>query len=129
MKDGQYTIKELSDTSGYPRRTIRYYVQIGLIDSPAGRGMGGFYNDSHLNKLRQIKALKEKGINLTAIINYLRAGKVERESYARDIWARYEIIPGIEISVRRDVEEKESKKIFKIIKVAKSIARESIKDE
>ena len=124
MKDGKYTIKELSDMTGYSRRTIRYYVQIGLIESPAGRGRGGFYNDSHMNKLMQIKSLQEKGMNLSSIIEYLRTEKAEENRYQRDVWARYEIIPGIEISVRRDIEEKESKKISEIIRVVKSIAKE-----
>ncbi|MCK4823506.1 MerR family transcriptional regulator, partial [bacterium] len=30
------------------RRTIRYYIQEGLLEPPAGRGRGGFYYDSHL---------------------------------------------------------------------------------
>ena len=58
MEEKTYTIDELSDMTGYSRRTIRYYVQQGLIGAPAGRGRGGFYYDSHLQKLKEIRALR-----------------------------------------------------------------------
>ncbi len=38
METKKYTIEELCDLTGYSRRTIRYYVQSGIIDPPAGRG-------------------------------------------------------------------------------------------
>jgi multidrug efflux pump subunit AcrA (membrane-fusion protein) len=72
--------------------------------------------------LERAKALQEKGMNLAAIIDYLKGEKTADQGYSRDVWVKYEIMPGIEISVRRDVEERESKKVFEIVRVAKSIA-------
>jgi DNA-binding transcriptional MerR regulator len=129
MKNNKYTIKELSDITGYPRRTIRYYIQIGLLESPEGRGRRGLYSDSQLTKLKTIKSLQEKGMSLSAIIDYLKAGKsAEKEGFAREIWTRYEIISGIELLVRKDIEDRNSKKIFELIRVTKSITRGGIKD-
>ena len=68
----KYTIEQLSELTGYSRRTIRYYIEEGLLDSPAGRGKGGFYFDSHLNKLGIIKKLQEKGMSLSAIAAYIK---------------------------------------------------------
>jgi len=129
MEDIRYTIQELSEFTGFSLRTIRYYVQEGLIDPPAGRGRGGFYFDSQLNQLKQIKSLQEKGMKLSSIVQYLKRGEVQETSFARDLWIKYEIAPGIEINVRRDVEEKEGKKVLEIIKTAKSIVREESDDE
>ena len=129
MKDIKYTIDDLCELTGYSRRTIRYYVQEGIIEPPAGRGRGGFYYDSHLNKLFQIKSLQEKGMGLMAIAKYLEGGEVREENYSRDIWIRYEIAPGLEISVRRDIEEAEGKKISEIVRIAKSVMREGKTDE
>jgi DNA-binding transcriptional MerR regulator len=123
MKVAKYTIDELCDLTGFSRRTIRYYVQEGVIDPPAGRGRGGFYNDSHLQKLQQIKSLQEKGMSLIAIGKYLNQGKIEEPELLRNVWAEYEIIPGLEIRVRRDVEEQIQKKILDILKIAQSIAK------
>ncbi len=129
MEDIKYTIDDLCELTGYSRRTIRYYVQEGIIEPPAGRGRGGFYYDSHLNKLFQIKSLQEKGMGLMAIAKYLEGGEVREENYSRDIWIRYEIAPGLEISVRRDIEEAEGKKISEIVRIAKSVMREGKTDE
>ena len=123
MEEAKYTIDDLCDLTGISRRTIRYYVQEGVIDPPAGRGRGGFYYDSHLKKLQQIKSLQEKGMSLIAIGKYLNQGKIEEPKILRNVWAEYEIIPGLEIRVRRDVEEQIQKKIFDILKVAQSIAK------
>jgi DNA-binding transcriptional MerR regulator len=129
MQDKKYTIQELSELTGFSIRTIRYYVHEGLIDPPAGRGRGGFYFDSQLNQLRQIKSLQEKGMKLSSIVQYLKGGDVQEASLARDVWVRYEIAPGLEINVRRDVEKKEGKKVLEIIKTAKSIVREEPDEE
>ena len=129
MASKQYNIDELSELTGYSRRTIRYYVQEGIIEPPAGRGRGGFYNDSHLNKLLYIKSLQGQGLNLAAITKLLHSDKINNIEYSRDVWIRHEIIPGLEISVSRDLEEKESKKIFEIIKVAKALLKEKTTNE
>jgi DNA-binding transcriptional MerR regulator len=124
MKQDLYTIDDLSALSGYPRRTIRYYIEISLIEPPAGRGRGGFYNDSHLTKLKQIRELQNKGIGLASITNMLKSGDVPIEEPSRDVWVRHEIIPGIELSVRLDRAERDRKKINEIIILARAIAKE-----
>ena len=123
MEEAKYTIVDLHDITGISIRNIRYYVQEGIIDPPAGRGRGGFYYDSHLKKLQQIKSLQEKGMSLNAIGKYLNQGKIEEPELLRNVWAEYEIIPGLEIRVRRDAEEQLQKKILDILKVAQSIAK------
>ena len=123
MEEKQYTIQDLCDLTGYSRRTIRYYIQEKLLDPPAGRGRGGFYFDSHLNKLLQIESLQEQGLKLSDILEYFMQGKEPAQIYQREIWIKYPIKPGIEIYINRDLEERERKKVTEIIRVAKSILR------
>jgi len=75
----KYTIDDLSELTGHSRRTIRYYIQEGLVDSPAGRGKGGFYFEKHLSQLRLIKNLQEKGMSLSSISKYMEQGKEDKE--------------------------------------------------
>ena len=67
----KYTIDELSELTGFSRRTIRYYIHEGLLEPPAGRGRVGFYFDSHLGQLQLIKQLREKEMSLSSIAKYL----------------------------------------------------------
>ncbi|HSW38843.1 MAG TPA: MerR family transcriptional regulator [Acidobacteriota bacterium] len=122
MEEKKYSIDDLSSISGFSIRTIRYYIQEGLLDPPPGRGRGGFYFDSHLQRLRKIKTLQDQGLKLISIYEVLRKGEgtaiAEPE---RQVWVKYPIGPDIEIHVRRDLEEKERKDIADIIRIARSI--------
>jgi DNA-binding transcriptional MerR regulator len=130
MNGHKYTIDELAELTGYPRRTIRYYVQEGLIAPPAGRGRGGFYYDSHLERLRLIKAYQEKGIRISAITAMLKKEEPEREAIpSRNVMIRYEIAPGIELNVSREQEISEPSTILEIIRIAKAIVQGKVKDE
>jgi DNA-binding transcriptional MerR regulator len=127
MSEKRYTIEDLQELTGYSRRTIRYYIQEGLLESPAGRGRGGFYFDSHLERLSQIKALQGKGLKLSDIFEVLdKRGEAEPilarpVKPARQVWIKYPFEPGIEIHVSRDLEEKERKKVAEIIRIAGAI--------
>jgi DNA-binding transcriptional MerR regulator len=126
METKQYTIEDLCDLTGFSRRTIRYYVQEGLIDPPAGRGRGGFYFDSHLEKLLKIKSLQDKGLRLSAILPVLKQRDLpqpQQEIVVREVWVRYPIVDGVEIHISRDLEEKERKKLDEIVRVARSILK------
>ena len=129
MERKTYTIEELGELTGYTRRTIRYYVQEGLIDPPAGRGRGGYYYDSHIQQLLQIKSFQEKGIGITAMVSLMKKETFEPVLPSREVIIRYEIVPGIEVNISREMEIKEPKKVLEIIRIAKSIARGDIKDE
>lgn len=124
MEEKKYTVYELSEMTGFTIRTIRYYIQEGLLAPPAGRGRGGFYFDSHLNQLRLIKSLQEKGMKISSILQYLKGGEVQETSCSRDVWVKYEIIPGFEIHVRREVEEGEGRKVLEALRTIKSIFKE-----
>jgi DNA-binding transcriptional MerR regulator len=128
----KYTIEDLSELTGFSRRTIRFYIQENIIDPPAGRGRGGFYFDSHLNALIKIKELQDKGLNLEAIKNILKRAVIgidldaliTEEKVNRQSWAKYEISDGIELSIRKDIEIKNNKKINEIIRLLTINAKE-----
>ena len=121
MAEKRYTIEELGEITGFSRRTIRYYIQEGLLAPPAGRGRGGFYFDSHVATLRRIRDLQEKGLRLSAIFEMLRERTAAGRPQERRIWVRYEIAPGVEIHVERGREELIGKEVVEVVRVAKSI--------
>ncbi len=121
MEGKKYTISELCDLTGFSRRTIRYYIQEGLLDPPAGRGRGGFYFDSHLEQLMKIRALQDKGLKLAAIQELLKEGEKPLLVSPRELWIRYPITEGVEIHINRRLEEKMGRKIAEAVRVLKSI--------
>lgn len=55
-------VSELSDRSGLPVQTIKYYIREGLLPKGAATAATrAEYDDSHLERLRLIRALREVG--------------------------------------------------------------------
>jgi DNA-binding transcriptional MerR regulator len=109
MPEPRYAIGDLADLGGVSRRTVRYYVQEGLLPSPFGLGRGDHYGAGHLERLRRIKALQEAGKTLAEIRTEL-AGALPAAGIApatspvvRTLWRRIELAPGVELQVAGDV--------------------------
>ncbi len=67
----QYTIDELSALAGVPSRTIRFYQSKGALPSPKKRGRKAFYGVPHVERLRLIGELQDRGLQIRAIRNVL----------------------------------------------------------
>lgn len=46
------SIQELSERTGTPVRTIRFYISERLMSGPIGRGTSASYTEGHLEQLR-----------------------------------------------------------------------------
>ncbi|MBS2015822.1 MAG: MerR family transcriptional regulator [Deltaproteobacteria bacterium] len=62
-----YKLEELARAAGTSPRTVRYYVQRGLLPPPAFRGRDTGYEREHLVRLRAIKRMQEEYFPLDAI--------------------------------------------------------------
>lgn len=63
----RYTIDELAAATGVPSRTIRFYQAKGALAPPTRAGRQAFYGDAHVERLRLIAELQDRGLNLKAI--------------------------------------------------------------
>ena len=70
-----YTVDQLAFATGIPSRTIRFYQFEGVLPLPARRGRVALYDDRHIERLRLIGELKERGLSLRAIRRLLRQDK------------------------------------------------------
>ena len=66
-----FSIGELADKAGVTPRTIRYYVELGLLPPPTGTGNRAMYNRDHLDRLFTIKKLQMGRLSLDEIRAYL----------------------------------------------------------
>jgi len=67
MAETNYKLEELAAAAGVSPRTVRYYVQRGLLSAPVFRGRDTAYDEDHLLRLRVIKRLQERFVSLDAI--------------------------------------------------------------
>jgi DNA-binding transcriptional MerR regulator len=103
------SVSQLARQTGVPARRIRYYVSERLLPLPIGRGRASHYTTAHLERLQQIIALRESNLGLEEIRD--RLGEVESVSSERETptafpvtWQRWEIVPGVEIHAREDLD-------------------------
>lgn len=109
MTAGRYAIGDLARLAGVSRRTVRYYVQEGLIPAPLGLGRGNHYGPEHLDQILHVKALQEAGKTLDEIRRgpgerpaVDRPGMTEPPGGARSLWRRITLAPGVELHVASD---------------------------
>jgi DNA-binding transcriptional MerR regulator len=61
------SLDDLCRLSALPKRTVRYYAQMGLMDKPLGEKRGAHYKGQHLEQLLRIRTLSEAGVSLERI--------------------------------------------------------------
>ena len=79
-----YTIDELAHAAGLPSRTVRHYQSEGTLPPPRRAGRVAFYGPQHLERLRLIGRLQDRGLRLDAIRDALR--EVERGHLSLEAW-------------------------------------------
>ena len=103
---GRFAIGDLARLAGVSRRTVRYYVQEGLIPPPLGVGRGNHYGQDHLDRILRVKAMQEAGRTLDEIRRAASGSPRKAAAPARampaverSLWRRLELAPGVELHV------------------------------
>jgi DNA-binding transcriptional MerR regulator len=108
----RYAIGDLADLGGVSRRTVRYYVQEGLLPQPFGLGRGHHYGPEHLERLLRVKSMQESGRTLDEIRAALdgradtraqRQGSRAETPLHRSAWRRIVVAPGVELHLSNAV--------------------------
>ncbi|AKQ69313.1 Transcriptional regulator, MerR family [Myxococcus hansupus] len=63
----EWKLAELAEAVGVSSRTVRYYVQRGLLPAPPFRGPDTVYGEEHLVRLKAIRVLQARFLPLDAI--------------------------------------------------------------
>nr|HEX4315213.1 MerR family transcriptional regulator [Kofleriaceae bacterium] len=61
------TIDQLAATSHVPSRTIRFYQSRGALQAPEIRGRVAYYGKAHVERLKLISQLSDRGLRIDAI--------------------------------------------------------------
>ena len=134
----RYTIQELAKTLEISRRTIRYYIQRGLLDPPRGSGRGSYYDETHLMRLRYIRDAQLKGIPLAQIDTHTHSDNTTVSSSSDTVsfdseldvssgpWTRVTLGPGLELHLsNREISHEHLQTIQKTLNILFPLKKES----
>jgi DNA-binding transcriptional MerR regulator len=65
--EASYPLADLCALTDLPPRTVRYYVQVGLVDPPEGETRAARYGARHLEQLLLIRKWTTAGVSLDRI--------------------------------------------------------------
>lgn len=99
-----FSLVELCQLTDSRKRTVRYYIQLGLVSRPVGEGRAARYTGDHLNQLLRIKKLSEAGVSLDRIRKVLAGEQPpvpfrERRPGTVDVRSHIYLAPGIEMRI------------------------------
>ena len=94
------------DAYELPRRTVRYYVQQGLVDHPIGEKRAAYYTTRHLEQLLTIRKWQQAGLSLNRIREILlepESGSIPpprpRGAGVVEVWSHLVVSDGLEITL------------------------------
>lgn len=99
-----YTLDQLCSLTDLTKRTVRYYMQLGLVDRPIGETRAAHYTSHHLEQLLQIRKLADAGVSLERIREVLAGGESPvpdrvRQPGAISVLSHVFIAPGVELQI------------------------------
>ena len=97
-------MSELVEASGISDRTIRYYIEQGLLQHAHGRGRSSYYTTEHLERLARITDLRDRGLSLAEILESLQTPESTADAVS-ETWERYMMHPALELHVRSGASE------------------------
>lgn len=101
--DRSFTLDEIAALAELPRRTVRYYIQLGLLDRPVGYGKGAHYTGQHVEKLILIRKWQLAGLSLERIAEVLKGDghgslpPAPRRTGSVEVWSHLVVADGVEV--------------------------------
>jgi DNA-binding transcriptional MerR regulator len=104
MSEKSFTLDELCTLTDLTKRTVRYYMQLGLVERPIGETRAAHYTSRHLDQLLRVKQLTEAGVSLERIREVMAGGDApvptrQRRPGSIEVRSHLFVAPGLEIQI------------------------------
>ena len=104
MSEKTFTLDELCTLTDLTKRTVRYYMQLGLVERPIGETRAAHYTSRHLDQLLRVKQLTEAGVSLERIREVMAGGDTpvptrQRRPGSIEVRSHLYVAPGLEIQI------------------------------
>ncbi len=125
--DRHLSLDQLCILAELPRRTVRYYIQIGLVDRPIGETRAAYYTDTHVQQLLTIKKWTDAGLSLERIRELLEGADPAvppprpRKAGSVEVMSHLIVTDGVELVIepgRARLKPEEVRKLFKSVLAA-----------
>lgn len=99
-----FSLDELCALTDLTKRTVRYYVQIGLVNRPEGETRAAKYSPQHLEQLLLVKKWTAAGVSLDRIRELLQGGTAPVPERGRvpgsiEVCSHLHVAEGIELVI------------------------------
>ena len=96
------SIDQLATLTGLTARTVRYYIQQGLVSRPEGAKRGAYYEQRHIEQLLLIRRWTDAGLSLDRVRELI--GGAPEDPPRRpvppgsvEVWSRVTVADGLEV--------------------------------
>ena len=131
-------LDEIAALAELPRRTVRYYIQSGLIDRPQGVAKGAWYTQRHVEQLLLVRKWQLAGLSLERIGELLRQQATgplpptPRRPGTVEVWSHVVVADGVELALepgRAGLTPEQVRAFFRVVTQACAQIHESGEQE
>ena len=124
-----FSLDELCTLTDLPKRTVRYYMQMGLVDRPIGETRAAHYLSQHLDQLLKVKQLSDAGISLERIAEIQNGEELPIPPKPRkpgdiQVKSHFHIAPGIELQISPEEADMSPEQIRALVKAVMKTIQE-----
>ncbi len=115
-----FTLDELCSLTETSKRTVRYYIQSGLVNRPIGQKRAAYYTEVHLEQLLFINKWQKAGLSLDRIGELLKQQAEPEDLLPRkktgeiEIWSHLTIDQGVELHIEPSQAGLDSEQVRKL---------------
>ena len=124
-----FSLDELCTLTDLPKRTVRYYMQMGLVDRPIGETRAAHYLTAHLDQLLKVKQLSDAGISLERIADIQNGEELQipikpRKPGDIQVKSHIYVAPGIELQISPEEADMSPEQIRALVKAVMKTIQE-----
>ncbi len=124
-----FSLDELCTLTDLPKRTVRYYMQMGLVDRPIGETRAAHYLTAHLDQLLKVKQLTDAGISLERIAKIQNGEELPVPAKPRkpgdiQVKSHVHVAPGIELQISPEEADMSPEQIRALVKAVMKTIQE-----
>ena len=134
MESQTFSLAELCTLTDFSKRTVRYYMQLGLVDRPIGETRSAHYLDVHLEQLLRIKKLTDAGVSLERIREVLAGEEPpvqerQRKPGSIEVKSHLFIAPGVELQISPEEANLSPEQVRELIKAIMVTAQQVLQSK